>query len=303
MGNINKLSQPASPGKTSSGDDATESEELDDRYEVQTSAGTSRTNRISDAFEDSDEEDESTRSSRSHRPGITPDLKFVRVNIQDPPDAELEALSYTLNGIEWGGGSKPYKRKFSTAFTEAMRSVDITGPQKLMVMQRYARLVNHYQRSTRRWEIFSYSARFIVTVGSMTIPVLLALDDDLAERTTFGQAVAYSSIAVGFTVSLVNGFQELLQSTKQFITSSNTKSALIAEGWSFVSMSGRYERFESHSECWRSFFERVQKMDAAAHNISMSIARGGDEKLERTRPGGEQVTVNAVDIPVVFSEH
>lgn len=250
--------------------------------------------------------DEDNRSSASPtRPTIRPKLKFVNVEKAREGDLLDDRLAYVLDGIEWGGegNNKVYKRKFPVAFTEAMRSVDINGAEKLLVMERYVRLVDYYQKTTSRWAFFSYGARSVVAVGSILIPVLVAIDDDITERTSFGQALAYTTMAVGFTVSLVNGFQELLQSTKQFITSSNTNRALIAEGWAFVSMSGRYEKYDNHTQCWRRFFDRVQKMDAAAHNVSMSIVRG-DEKIGR--PGLNQNTGAADDdysLPIVYSKH
>lgn len=249
----------------------------------------------------------SDTSTPSNRPTIIPDLKFINVAKGDTTaDAELEdRLAYVLDGIDWGTSSKKvYKRKFPVAFTEAMRSVDMTGPDKLVVMERYVRLVRYYQKTSRRWALFSYGSRALVAVGSVLVPVLVAVDEDMTERTGTARALAYTIVGVGFTVSLVNGFQELLQSTKQFITSSDTKRALISEGWAFVSLSGRYGQYNSHTDCWRHFFSRVQKMDAVAHNVSMSIARGEDKGPRMGQQStGTPEPDDTFSLPVVYTKH
>jgi hypothetical protein len=222
-------------------------------------------------------------NSALNRPEISGALQYTDMrdddNAPEQPsqdEANARRLSYELDGIHWGGKHEQ-KRRFARAFTEALRSVDLTGAEKLILVQRYVRLVNHYRSMTRRWKFFCYGSRSVVAVGSVVVPILVAIDDEILERSSMGQAIAYTTMAVGFVVTLVNGFQELFQSTKQYISSSNTEQILTAEGWAFVSLSGRYRHYDTHSECWQRFFERVQKVNAGAHDVGMTLARGGTD--------------------------
>lgn len=238
-----------------------------------------------------DETSNDSNNSALNRPTINGSLAYIPMHGrgtegggEEDEDAararELEeqrrALAFELDGVQWGGKGQQ-RRSFPRAFTEAMRSVELSGAEKLIIMQRYVRLVSHYHKLTRRWEMFCYASRSIVAVGSVAVPVLVAIDGEIREHGSLSQALAYTTMVVGFAVTLVNGFQELFQSTKQFITSSNTEQALTAEGWAFVSLSGKYSKYDNHNECWQRFFERTQKMNAGAHNVHMTIARSGDD--------------------------
>lgn len=214
-----------------------------------------------------------SENSALNRPTIQGPLTFIPLEQQQKQNEyEEKQLDYFLNGIEWGGSNQD-KRRFTKAFSEALRCVDIPGRAKLIIVQRYIRMVNHFRHLRKKWKIFSYSSRVIVTIGSLIVPCLILIDDQITERGQIGQIIAYLSLAIGFTVTVVNGLQELYQSTKQYITSSNTEELLTTEGWAFVTLSGKYEKYETHQECWQHFFDRVQKINSGAHHVHMSLAR------------------------------
>ena len=235
-------------------------------------------------------------------------------NVIDPfPErTPSELADYTLDGVPWGGHYQ-HKRKFELAFQEALRSVPIAGSEKLNIMERYVKLTCQYKWKRKKWKLLSGFARVAVTVGSIIIPALITLDDEIRERSTTSQAIAYTVFSIGLLVSIINGLQELFSATQRFITVGTTEELLVAEGWAFISLSGRYRRYE-HSECWRHFLNRTEKIHAAAVNATMALTRRpADDAVGPTTPSvGRPNSTNggfnfnddrSSEAPVVYANH
>lgn len=230
-------------------------------------------------------------------------------------------LGFTLDGVVWGGG-KQYTRKFTDAFSQSLRNVDINGSEKLLLEQRFVNLARMYKKEQARWTLFSGMSRVIITVGSIVVPTLVIIDDEITERSHTSQILAYTVFTISLLVSIVNGLQELFSATKHSIAVSSAREALEAEGWSFLSLSGKYRGFETHADCLRYFVNRVERIHLATVNLKMSLARkpaddnggaahssGNNNNVAHvTLPpgsvdGGMSSSESGVGVPVVYANH
>lgn len=232
------------------------------------------------------EDPENVESTFASPPSHDPDgLSFHTSNKSDPPDPFIpENLQLTLDGVDWGGKGQN-KRKFPQAFEEALRCVNMTGTQKLAINERFVNVATKYRAGRKRWGVISSVSRVVVTVGSILVPGMVILDDEITERSQASQAIAYVVFGVSLTVSIVNGLQELFSATKRFITLSTTEEMLVTEGWLFIGLSGKYSRFEDHRAGFAYFMNRIEKINSVAVQVTNSLAMRPDEQRARKRSG------------------
>ena len=121
--------------------------------------------------------------------------------------------------------------------------------------------------------ILHNSSRIMITTGSIIIPALLTLDNEISERSTASQAIYYATFGISLMVTITNSLAELMQVSKKFYTYATVKESLSTEGWNFLSLSGKYKNYTDHSECWRKFVNKVEKLNTSAvqSNLILSI--------------------------------
>jgi hypothetical protein len=216
-------------------------------------------------------------------------------------------VHYETDGVVWGGNNE-HQRKPSDAFVAALATLDITGPTKLFINERFVNLVTKYKQRRIKWKYISTLSRCIVTIGSIVIPVLITLDDN--GSTTEKSRTSRVIVAISLMVSITNGLHEIFASTKRYISFGITEDNLIGEGWSFITLSGKYKEYETHDECVRTFMGSVEKIHAAGCSATYSMARKPDDHVlsltqqeqgeEEERGGG---LFGSSSLPVVYTNH
>lgn len=191
-------------------------------------------------------------------------------------DQSPETLGNVIGGVTWAGSNEE-NRSFHEAFTESLRTVAIPGRDKLHLRQRYIHMVKKYRRLRKSWQRFYWTSKVTVTLGSIIVPALITLDDEFEDRSVRSQAIYYVVFGISLIVSMTNGLQELFAVTKRFFTLATTEEALIQEGWSFLSLSGKYKVFEAHSDAFKAFANRIEKLHAGATNSTMALTREADD--------------------------
>jgi hypothetical protein len=244
-------------------------------------------------------------------PGDLDPFEIERVLLQAQAE-QLTQRSLVLNGVPWAQGRG--KRGFEGGFVEGLRDVNLSGAEKMLIVDRFVGLTRVYRSSRSKWKWLSHSARVVVTVGSIIVPAMITLDDDIRERSTASQILAYTVFGVSLTVSIVNGLQEYFSAGNRYVTAQTTAESLESEGWSFLALSGRYARFATHAECTAGFLARTELIHAAAVNVNASLVRrpsdderaGTAARINRgyfaaTRLGDE--IEQALEGPVVYTDH
>ena len=63
-----------------------------------------------------------------------------------------------------------------------------------------------------------------------------------------------------------------MQVSKKYYTYATVKEALVTEGWSFLSLSGKYKNYTDHLECWRKFVNKVEKLNTSAVSSNLILS-------------------------------
>lgn len=189
-------------------------------------------------------------------------------------------LSNELNGVKWNG-NKEEKRSFLSAFTEVLKTCDLTGRSKLIIRSRFLKLYNHYKDKCKNMKWLNMSSRIVVSFGSIIIPALISLDNDHGDRSEFSQAIYYITFSLSLTISLTNALSELFQFNKKMYTYTVVKESMKTEGWLFLTLSGNYKEYNDHSECWRKFMNRVEKLNTNTIHTDLVINSNSNEDVIR----------------------
>ncbi len=104
---------------------------------------------------------------------------------------------------------------------------------------RYFPLYKEYQRRSRFYAIVFHVSRFIVTVGSITVPALLSIKFS-------GINYEWITWSISLAVTIFNGILTLFKIDKKYYFLHTTKSLLESEGWQYASLGGKYAK--AHEE-------------------------------------------------------
>lgn len=107
---------------------------------------------------------------------------------------------------------------------------------------RYYPLYNDYRRRCALYAIIFHSSRFIVTVGSITVPALLAL------QSTTDPRISWIVWTISLAVTIFNGILTLFKIDKKYYFLHTTKELLESEGWQYISLSGKYGKPRENDE-------------------------------------------------------
>ena len=182
----------------------------------------------------------------------------IKIDIKSHP-----YLGDVLDGIRWNG-NKEDSRPFTDAFTEVLRTCGLTGRAKLIIRQRFLKLYKKYKDRFFYTSMFFNIGRITITVGTIIIPALITLDNEISERSAASQAIYYTTFSISVIISITNGLGELMQLSKKYYTYASAKEYLTSEGWSFLSLSGKYKHCSDHAECWRKFIANIETYNSHA---------------------------------------
>lgn len=100
--------------------------------------------------------------------------------------------------------------------------------------------------------------RTTVLGGSVMMPALLftvASQIEVEEREPLFWVCFALSVTVGFSTAILEGFSI----GRQYHECLATSERLHLEFWAFVSLSGKYSKYKTHDEAWKSFFKLFEK--------------------------------------------
>lgn len=124
---------------------------------------------------------------------------------------------------------------------------------------RYFPIYEEYQRRSLFYAIVFHFSRFVVTVGSITVPALLSIKFS-------GINYEWITWSISLAVTIFNGILTLFKIDKKYYFLHTTKSLLESEGWQYASLGGKYSRpheegmLNSHEHQFIYFALAVEKI-------------------------------------------
>ena len=118
---------------------------------------------------------------------------------------------------------------------------DLTLLQRYTLKNRYRYLMKEYTRRCLLYSALFYSFRILMTVGSLTVPALLSI-----QQASGNGELYWLTWSISLAVTTANGITTLFRLDKQFFTLHATAERLRSETWQYLQLSGRYSGHHGH---------------------------------------------------------
>ena len=125
---------------------------------------------------------------------------------------------------------------------------------------RYVTLLKNYKQRCILYAILFHCARFIVTVGSITVPALLSLEQS--------GHMNWLTWAISLAVTICNGILTLFKIDKKYYMLHTTWNMLESEGWQYTTLAGKYSKPRDGAEA-NSHINQFQHFCLAIEKIRM----------------------------------
>lgn len=122
----------------------------------------------------------------------------------------------------------------SQVLHDLFENLDIEPHQKRVLQERYLTVLNNFQQRANRFTYLFYSARIIITVGSILIPAMLSIEGNVQDT------IYWAAWIVSLCVTISNGLIALFKIDKKYFFIHTTLELLQSEGWQYIGLSGRY---------------------------------------------------------------
>ena len=155
-----------------------------------------------------------------------------------------------------------------------------TSNDNLMLKNRFLEQVLYYQGKRDHVKIFYNIFRFIVTTGSILLPALLSIGqmDPSKLPKNFENISYWCSWSISLSVTASNGFLQLFSLDKNYFTYSIVTEQLKTEGWQFFQLSGKYEQFDEHIECYKLFCKSIEGIKRKQVEQEFSSGKADNKK-------------------------
>lgn len=126
------------------------------------------------------------------------------------------------------------------------QSPTLSQYQKTLLKQRYLLILRNFQIRCVRYTWLFHMGRIMVTVGSLLVPALMAIQytkNSLFEETTselFESRIYWVTWAISLMVTIANGIMTLMKIDKRYFFLHTTYEQLQSEGWQYLQLTGRY---------------------------------------------------------------
>jgi hypothetical protein len=119
-------------------------------------------------------------------------------------------------------------------------TLQLEAYKKTVLQRRYLEVLRNFHIRARRLEISFYLTRLIITVGSILVPALLAI-----QGSSLSVQMYWATWTISLMVTISNGIMSLFKIDKKYFFINTTLEMLHSEGWQYIALSGRYSAKET----------------------------------------------------------
>ena len=123
-----------------------------------------------------------------------------------------------------------------------IKNLKIQSEKKHILQARFLYLLEKYKIKLKYYLIFYDTGRLFVTIGSISIPALLSIENYIDKITAF-----WLVWTISLFVSLINGYITLYKLDKKYYSTITTIEKLSCEFWQYVSLCGKYSGSYGHT--------------------------------------------------------
>ena len=139
-------------------------------------------------------------------------------------------------------------------------TLDIEPYKKSVLQERYLNVLQNFQIRATRLSFIFYSARIIITVGSILVPAFLSI-----QNSSYQMQIYWTTWILSIFVTICNGLITLFKIDKKYFFINTTLELLHSEGWQYIGLSGRYAPKDApvpptHENQFLVFFHMAEKI-------------------------------------------
>ena len=188
------------------------------------------------------------------------------------------------------------RSKFEREFLSLLRGLTIQ--QQNVISTRYLNVVSQYKSRSRCYDFSFHSGRFIVTVSSLFVPALLSIQygsqDTNVDCTYKIPVIFWVTWSLSLTVTILNGLLGLYRIEKKYYLLHIILAQLLAEGFQYAELSGRYSGFltpgPTHENQFVFFVHAVERIVMRETDIEYFRLYDNNNSLNiQNTPGGSVV--------------
>jgi hypothetical protein len=172
------------------------------------------------------------------------------------------------NCFNWAVNYSAFKSRFSELLNnENNDKPTLDEYSKTILKNRYIKMVNAIEIRSRRASFWYSTLSALTTIGSILVPGLLAIQ----ERTFNANSTGYEKIehenkiywttwGISLMVTLSNAMVKLFSFDTTYITRKLRCNHLKSEGWLYLELAGRYSKFETHQDAFKTFCDKIEEI-------------------------------------------
>ena len=160
--------------------------------------------------------------------------------------------------------------EFSTRFNAILENdelTDLNNISKDILRNRYIKLINSMEVSSKRANFWFVALSTLTTIGSIIVPGLISVQDrtfnvnsSSSDKMEHENRIYWSTWGLSLAVTLSNAMVRLFSFDKVSITRKLRTSHLKSEGWLFLELSGKYANKGTHQQVFKNFCNEIEQI-------------------------------------------
>ena len=173
---------------------------------------------------------------------------------------------------------------FQSRITDILDNLKLSNTMDNTILKnRFLYEVMLYEKKRDETKSYYDKFRFIVTTGSILLPAILSIGqmDPANLPPNFDTITYWASWIISLSVTVSNGFLQLLSIDKKYFTYSIITEQLKTEGWQYVQLAGKYGKYESHDDAYKSICKSIETIKKKQIEQEFSSGKVDNKKKDK----------------------
>ncbi|MGQ4649064.1 DUF4231 domain-containing protein [Lyngbya aestuarii] len=154
------------------------------------------------------------------------------------------------------GKKNDYRQYLKQTLGGLIDRLDLSDLRKDFLKNRWLDQVLWLEGRATRERNRHYFLRMITIVGGVIVPALIGFENG---NKKWQDMVGWSALGLSQAVAVSAALEEFFAHGEKYRNYRNTAEGLKIEGWQFLQMTGPYHQFDTHSEAYAIFAQRVEQ--------------------------------------------
>lgn len=151
---------------------------------------------------------------------------------------------------------KDYREYIKQTFSGLIDQLDLSDLRKTFLKNRWLDQVMWLEGRATKERNAHHNLRMITIIGGVIVPALIGFQKG---NQKWQEIVGWSAFGLSQVVAVSAAVEEFFGHGDKYRTYRNTAEGLKIEGWQFFQMAGPYRQFNTHSDAYTIFAERVEQ--------------------------------------------